>query len=68
MNSKLTGENTSQASKKLGSHIAHQDIPHRVENVCTLLSNLVQTAPGRVQPRLRQLSEADAHLEGMHSH
>lgn len=33
-------------------------ISHRVENACTLLSNLMQTAPGRAQLGLRQLSEA----------
>lgn len=38
----------------------HQNISLRFENACTMLSNLVQAAPGRAQPRLRQLSEAEA--------
>lgn len=46
----LIGQKPSQASKKVGSHIAHQNILHGAENACTLFSNLVQAAPGRAQP------------------
>ena len=44
---------------------AHQNTPHRAENACTVLSNLVHTALGRVQAGLRRLSEVNATLKGL---